>query len=265
MEETKKCPYCGEEILAVAKKCKHCKQWLTDDYIGNNAKENGVTEKAKTPESKRENDVIVSDEQSNLLEESSDNKNIKLGAGIGIVVLILLVAFAFYYGNKKYSQKEEELPIELSQLQKQSQSSKDNDNSDNYEQVELVEEIDEGSGLKDLFVQNVGQSPYDVGLFDNSDFRRRFSNLMEEAGMREWDSHRKTAGLICPYDNKGKYGVSVLDKDDQYNYYIIYDTVKDNLTILLFQNSLDNEHGSFRQEKPDQNLINNFTDSPFYQ
>ena len=88
---------------------------------------------------------------------------------------------------------------------------------------------------------------------------------MEEAGMREWDSHRKTAGLICSYDNKGKYGVSVLDKDDQYNYYIIYDTVKDNLTILLFQNSLDNEHGSFRQEKSDQNLINSFTDSPFYQ
>lgn len=30
-KETKKCPFCGEEILATAKKCKHCKQFLNDD------------------------------------------------------------------------------------------------------------------------------------------------------------------------------------------------------------------------------------------
>lgn len=28
MEETKRCPYCGEKILTVAKKCKHCGEWL---------------------------------------------------------------------------------------------------------------------------------------------------------------------------------------------------------------------------------------------
>lgn len=28
MDETKRCPYCGEEILLVAKKCKHCGEWL---------------------------------------------------------------------------------------------------------------------------------------------------------------------------------------------------------------------------------------------
>ena len=31
MAETKRCPYCGEEILAVAKKCKHCGEWLNKE------------------------------------------------------------------------------------------------------------------------------------------------------------------------------------------------------------------------------------------
>ena len=30
-EGTKRCPYCGEEILAVAKKCKHCGEWLKEE------------------------------------------------------------------------------------------------------------------------------------------------------------------------------------------------------------------------------------------
>lgn len=33
MEDTKKCPYCGGEIKAVAKKCKHCGKWLVEGDI----------------------------------------------------------------------------------------------------------------------------------------------------------------------------------------------------------------------------------------
>ena len=32
-KKTKRCPYCGEEILAVAKKCKHCGEWLEPKEI----------------------------------------------------------------------------------------------------------------------------------------------------------------------------------------------------------------------------------------
>lgn len=28
MENKKQCPYCGEEIMATAKKCRHCGEWL---------------------------------------------------------------------------------------------------------------------------------------------------------------------------------------------------------------------------------------------
>jgi len=34
MGETTNCPFCGEEILAVAKRCKHCGEWLDGSENG---------------------------------------------------------------------------------------------------------------------------------------------------------------------------------------------------------------------------------------
>lgn len=44
------CPYCGEEIRAVAKKCKHCGEWLDKD----NATENNADSKNTEKEEKKE-------------------------------------------------------------------------------------------------------------------------------------------------------------------------------------------------------------------
>jgi len=47
MEEVKNCPYCGEEVLAVAKKCKHCGEWL--DKAAN--KDSAISETVKVDNS----------------------------------------------------------------------------------------------------------------------------------------------------------------------------------------------------------------------
>ena len=41
MEKLKKCPFCGEEILEVAIKCKHCGEWLNKPKESQEAEEGG--------------------------------------------------------------------------------------------------------------------------------------------------------------------------------------------------------------------------------
>ena len=73
MKETKKCPFCGGEILAVAKKCKHCKQFIEK-------KENKADEITKDIDTSSNTPAI------------KDKKN-------QMIVAITIVAFIVMYVN----------------------------------------------------------------------------------------------------------------------------------------------------------------------
>jgi DNA-directed RNA polymerase subunit RPC12/RpoP len=54
-KETKDCPYCGEEILEVAKKCKHCGEFLESNIVNSYQAGYSNTPIENTPKSKLDN------------------------------------------------------------------------------------------------------------------------------------------------------------------------------------------------------------------
>lgn len=42
MTEIKRCPFCGEEIMAIAQKCKHCGEWLNGKKKDYNTKKQDI-------------------------------------------------------------------------------------------------------------------------------------------------------------------------------------------------------------------------------
>lgn len=79
MKETKRCPYCGEEIQLSAKKCKHCGEWLEEKEESSN----GLT--------KEEIDEIVKEAHEELEKES------KIGKIIAYVAVAVIVAVVLYF------------------------------------------------------------------------------------------------------------------------------------------------------------------------
>ena len=83
-KEKKQCPYCGEEILAVAKKCKHCGEWLDEDE---NSNEEEVNDEQDTDEEEEEA-YDYSPSTGNF-----GNKILKRIAGTAIILLVAFLAF----------------------------------------------------------------------------------------------------------------------------------------------------------------------------
>lgn len=90
-QQTKKCPYCGEEILTVAKKCKHCGEWLAEEndrqiqpYASNHHRQTEWLEE--------DNDRQIQ-QQMKLLENADNNNNRGCGCGTILIVVLLIAAY----------------------------------------------------------------------------------------------------------------------------------------------------------------------------
>lgn len=115
MEETKNCPYCGEEILAVAKKCKHCGEWLEPKDTEKKMRECPICGEYVSEDTEvcpYCNERITESEpvkEATILPERTDNpKNSGHQWLFYILLLIAIVAVVFYLIRATHQSKKEQ-------------------------------------------------------------------------------------------------------------------------------------------------------------
>ena len=132
---TKYCPYCGEEILAVAKKCKHCGEWLDEDEDEDEEDEYDEEEDDEEEDDEYEDDE--EDDEDDDEDEDDDKEDYtpqapvykyeepvddKSGEGCsskitsGIIVVVVMVLFKILPGkcsnNSEKSDDSSQTPVE---------------------------------------------------------------------------------------------------------------------------------------------------------
>ncbi len=108
-KQTKRCPYCGEEIMASAKKCRYCGEWLDKGNKPNtpnrvhdntNARQNSPKQKQQEEEKKQNIEVSV-----NNYKEKGGETAFERGFGgamggcSGVVAffVVLLLLMSYYF------------------------------------------------------------------------------------------------------------------------------------------------------------------------
>ncbi len=86
MNETKRCPYCGEEIKAVAKKCKHCGEWIEQEETTESINSSQSTDEVEIPQE----EVDTEHDKSSFFSK-------KVAVMIGIIAAVLVVIGGIVY------------------------------------------------------------------------------------------------------------------------------------------------------------------------
>ena len=112
MNETKSCPYCGEEILIDAKKCKHCGKWLEQkcpqcgEWVKAEAKkcrycgywldpwQRRLQEKAEEEKAKAQNGANA-EEIKAAIEEEKENQNAGCLLNVECFVIVVLIGLLY--------------------------------------------------------------------------------------------------------------------------------------------------------------------------
>ena len=163
--DTRNCPYCGEEILAVAKKCKHCGEWLPKDEEPKEAQEEVQPEQTPVepevisqpkpqesptimPSEKVQEDATT--EMPHKIAEPSRWKKSKYGylicAVIGIVLLLGVIWF--FIPSETICEKADKLYLENKFGEATALYQKAADNGKTYAMWRLAKAYKEGNGVE---------------------------------------------------------------------------------------------------------------------